>query len=314
MNLINSNGTLLLLHRGLTSVKKANRYDLILSPQFYIVKREKVPVKYAFAAKKLAPSILEDMLPSELGHEFIVQKDGDSWLFYAYMPREIEHFLENECRVPAYKINKIYFADQLKPILQKIPIGIDKETALTLIDDYATIVPRSILKAKNYAKFTQRLRPKKGFKFKSSNKAGNKNSTQIDKSAIAVSVLLALLGGAFLAEGISYKKAAKYETENITVISDNPQLESKLTRDSIKNKYQKIERKQRAIREALAQFDKISNKKTILKSLNFDGKTIRATFISNAGELKRVKNIAKTADLQVADSSSSSITLERAIR
>ena len=312
MSLISSNGTLLLLHRGLTSVKKANSYDLVLSPQFYIVKREKVPVKYAFQAKKLAPSILEDMLPSEIGHEFIVQKDGDSWLFYAYMPREIEHFMENECRIPAYKINTIYFADQLKPVLEKFPIGIDEYSALTLIDGFATIVPRDMLKSDKYAKFNKKLRPDKGFKFKSSRKVGK--SSKIDKSAITTAILSVLLGAAFLTEGVSYKRAAKHELENITANSDNPQLQSKLTRDSIKQKYQKIETKQRAIRETLAQFSKMASKRTILSNLNFDGKTVKATFSTNAQELKRVKNLAKRAKLKIVNSNNKGITVERAIK
>jgi len=314
LSLINSNGQLILLHNNLKEVKKANRYDLLLSPQFYIVKREQLPVKYAFQAKKLAPSILEDLLPSEYGYEYVVQKDADAWLFFAYRPKEIESFLNGCCRISANKIGNIYFADQLKPVLEKLPIGIDEYYALTLIDGFATIVPRKMLSSEKYAKFTNKLRPKKAVKFKPSSKVGSSGSGELSKSAIVASVLLALLGVAFIVEGFGYSKAIKQNDAKIEeLFTKYPQLQSKITRDSIKGKYSKIEKKQRAIREKIDLFSQLSSKKTLLNSLELKDNTISANYSVDSKELKRFKSIASSAKLKIKQSGNS-ITVEGAIK
>ena len=313
--MFNSNGKLILLHNNLKEIKKASRYDLLLSPQFYIVKREQLPVKYAFQAKKLAPSILEDLLPNEHGYEYeyVVQKDGDAWLFFAYRPKAIENFVKGCCRIKASQIGNIYFADQLKPVLEKLPIGIDEYYALTLVDGFATIVPRKMLSSDKYAKFSNRLRPKKAVKFKSSSKVAG-GSGDLSKSAIAASVLLALLGIAFIAEGFGYSKAIKQSNSKVEELFDKyPQLQSKITRDSIKGKYSKIEKKQRAIREKIDLLSQLSSKKTLLNSLELKNNAIVANFSVDSKELKRFKSIASSAKLKVK-SSGSSITVEGALR
>ena len=312
--MFNSNGRLILLHNALKEVKKASKYDLVLSPQFYIVKREQIPVKYPFQAKKLAPSVMEDLLPSEHGYEYVVKKDGDGWLFFAYRPKEIENFLKGCCHISANKIGNIYFADQLKPVLEKLPIGIDEYYALSLIDGFATIVPRKMLSSDRYAKFSNKLRPRQAFKFKPSSRVGE-SSGDLSKSAIVASVLMLLLGVAFIAEGVGYSKASKEQMTTVEELySKYPQLQSKLTRDSIKGKYSKIEREQRAIRENIDLFSQLSSKKTLLDSLELKNNAISSSYSVDSKELKRVKSIASSAKLRIAKESANSITIEGALK
>ncbi len=313
--MFNSNGKLILLHNNLKEIKKASRYDLLLSPQFYIVKREQLPVKYAFQAKKLAPSILEDLLPNEHGYEYeyVVQKDGDAWLFFAYRPKEIENFVKGCCRIKASQIGNIYFADQLKPVLEKLPIGIDEYYALTLVDGFATIVPRKMLSSEKYAKFTNKLRPNKAIKFKPSSRVGAA-SEDLSKSAIVASVLLGLLGIAFAVEGVGYSKAIKQNNSKVEELFDKyPQLQSKITRDSIKGKYSKIEKKQRAIREDIDLFSQLSSKNALLNSLELKDNEIIANYSVDSKELKKFKSVASSAKLKVKPSGNR-ITVEGAIK
>ncbi len=297
LSLFSSNGTLLLLHKKLEGVKRASKYDLVLSPQFYIVKREKIPVKYSFQAKKLAPSILDDLLPTDYGYEYGVKKDGDSWLFFAYSPREIEEFLQSCCNIPPYRIGKIYFADQLKEVLQKLPIGIDNERALTLVDDFATIVPRNMLDSDRYARFTKKLRPKSSFNFKASKRLGEEG--KLSKGAIVVAGLLFLLGLFFALDGFGYKRAiAKEESKLSKLYEEYPQLQSKLVRESIAQKYEKIEKRERRIRELIDSFSQLTSKKTILDSLELKAKAIVGHFIINPSEEKRVLSIAASENLK----------------
>ena len=301
------------MHNNLKEVKKAKKYDLVLSPQFYIVKREQLPVKYAFQAKKLAPSVLEDLLVSNYGYEFIVQKDGDGWLFFAYRPKEIENFLKGCCGIEPYKIGKIYFADQLKKALSKIPIGIDERYALSLIDGFATIVPRSMLDSQRYIKFSSKLRPKIGFKFKSSRKVGRESA--INKNAIIASILMLLLATAYTIEGIDYKKARDSSYSKIDEATANyPQLKSKLTRDSIKSKYSKIEKRQRAIRDTIELFSQLSSKKTLLDNLELTKDAIKATFSVDKKELNRFKSIVANAKLKIVSQRGNTITIQGDIK
>ena len=313
LSLFSSNGKLVLLHKGLKALPKASRYDLVLSPQFYISKREKLPVKYAFQAKKLAPSILEDLLPNEYVYEYLVKKDGDSWLFFAYAPKEIEEFLKECCNISPHKIGKIYFADQLKPILKKVPLGIDENNALTLIDSKATIVPRSMLENAKFAKFTNRLRPKNGFNFKISSKVGS--NSELSNGVVAIASLLVLLGAIFIAEGLSYKMAIKKEEAKLNqLFEEYPQLQSKLTRDSIKSKYQKIEKKERKIRDLIDTFSQLTSKKSLLNKLELNGNKLIAEFSVNPKEISKIERIAKNAKLKVSRVNNSLIRVEGAIK
>lgn len=297
MSFFNSNSTLILLHRGLEHIKKSAKYDIVLSPQFYIAKRETLPLKYAFQAKKLAPSVLEDLLPNEHGYEYIVQKDGDGWLFFAYSPKEIEQFLQSCCNIPPQRIGKIYFADQLKKVLQKLPVGIDAKHALTLINDFATIVPRSMLQSDRYAKFTNRLRPKSGYRFKPS--ASAQKDERLSRSSTVLATLLLLLGIFYLVEGFGYKKAIKRDNSALEALfSANPQLQGRLVRESIRQKYAAIEKKQRAIRTLLESLSQLTSKKSIIDMLELKDNAMVARFIVEPSEQKRVLSVAAAAGLK----------------
>lgn len=313
MSLLSSNGTLLLLHKGLEKVKKAGKYDLVLSPQFYIVTREKIPVKYAFQARKLAPSILDDLLPADDRYEFEVKKDGDSWLFFAYSPREIEEFLKSCCNIPAHKIGKIYFADQLREVLKKLPIGIDNENALTLIDNLATIVPRSMLQSDRYARFTPKLRPKNSYSFKHT--SSRVKESKIGEETILVASLLFLLGLFFFLDGYGYKKAiGKEEVHLEQLYEEYPQLRSKIVRQSIKEKYEKIEKRERSIRELLDSFSQLTSKKTILDRLELKEHSMVGRFLINPSEEKRVLSVATAANLKVKKINPTVVEIEGRIK
>ncbi len=313
LNLLSSDGKLILLHRGLKSLPRASRYDFVLSPQFYISKRESLPVKYAFQAKKLAPSILEDILPTDYNYEYVVEKDGDGWMFFAYAPKEIEDFLKVCCSKSPEKIGKIYFADQLAKVLKKVPLGIDEQNALTLIDNKATIVPRSMIDGDKFAKLSSKLRPKIGYRFRTSSKGSS--DSKLSKEVIVLSSLIALLALAFIFDGLNYKKAIAKERDKLSVIlEESPALASKLTRDSIKSKYQNIENRERKIRNLLNKYSKLTSKKSILDKLEISGDKLIAQFNVVPNEISRVESIAKSDNLKVSRVNNSLLRVEGSIR
>ncbi len=298
MSFFSSNGTLLLLHKRLDRVRKASKYDLMLSPQFYIVTRQKIPVKYAFQAKKLAPSILDDLLPADDNYEYEVKRDGDSWLFFAYSPKEIEEFLKSCCNIPAHRIGKIYFADQLREVLKKLPIGIDEENALTLVDNLATIVPRSMLQSDRYARFTSKLRPKHSYSFKHTRK--RVEDSKVSRTTVVVASLLALLALFFFLDGYGYKRAiAKEEASLDKLYEENPQLRSKLVRESIQEKYEGIEKRERSIRNLLDSFSQLTSKKVILDRVEIKENKMIGRFMVDPKEMKHILSVATAENLKV---------------
>jgi len=313
LSLFGSNNELILLHKNMPKPKKAKVYDIVLTPEFYITKRVDLPIKYEYQAKKVAPSVLEELLPNENSYEYVVFKDSKYWNFYAYNPKEIEDFLE-EYGIKPHQIGKIYFADQLFDVLKKVPISLDENSALTLVDGYATIVPKKMLESSGFLKFAKRFRPKKGVWFKRSSKGGKK-ADKIDKLPIALAIAIFLLGILYIIEGFSYKRALNKELDKLSAITINhPQLQSKITRDSIKSKYLKIEKEQRAIRELIDIFSQLSSKKSILNNLKLDGKKIEATYKVDKSEVKRFKAIAADSKLKIVNQNADTITVQGVLK
>ena len=313
MSLISSSSELILLYKGMPEPKKASKYDCLLTPQFYIMQDEELPVKYAFQAKKLARSLLDDFLDDNKEYEFIVEKlDENRWRFFAYAPKDIEEFLAKFDITPK-QIKTIYFSDQIANILAKVPLSLDESNALVLLDSKATIIPKSMLDSAVFANFNAKMRPKKGFAFKAT--ASQAKDATIDRSTVIVAGLFILIALAFLAEAFSYKKASKAQEEKLLALYDTaPALSSSLTRQSIKEKYERIEKRQRSIREQLKNFSQLSSKKSILEELQLNDKNIEAKFRVDPSEVKRVKAITANTSLSYKDAKDGVLKIQGALQ
>lgn len=298
MSLFSSNGELILLYKNMPKPKKARVYDLVLSPQFYIVKKEQLPIKYSYQAKRLAPSILDELVDSSKDYEYIVQKVKDGWRFFAYAPKDIEDYLQENYKIDGSKIGQIYFADQLNGVISRVPIELDENNVLALLDNQATIIPKDMLESSSFAKFSKKLRPKGGFSFKSSKKIQKSGASGFDKNSIAIATLLTLIAAAYLVEAISYKRATnRLQDKLASIYEDAPELQSKLTRDSIKAKYEAIEARERSIREQLKNFSQLSSKKSILEQLILNKNDLEATFKVDPKEINKIKSITTNTNL-----------------
>jgi len=67
-------------------VTREKRYDLMLTPQFYIFKKEPLPVTYQYQAAKLAPSILDELTGSGT-YGYAAIKEDDGWALIAIWQR-----------------------------------------------------------------------------------------------------------------------------------------------------------------------------------------------------------------------------------
>jgi len=52
---------LLFIFRDMNTIRDDVKYDLILTPQHYIIKKSELELKYSFQAKNIAPSMLDEL-------------------------------------------------------------------------------------------------------------------------------------------------------------------------------------------------------------------------------------------------------------
>ena len=103
---------------------------------------------------------------------------------------------------------------------------------------------------------------------------------------------------AYFVQGFNYKNATKKLQDKLAMIyQDAPELQSKLTRDSIKLKYETIEKKQRSIREQLKNFSQLSSKKSLLERLTLNKNDLEATFKVDPKEVAKIKSITTNTNL-----------------
>lgn len=117
--------------------------DIILSPKYYWVKKENLPVRYARQAKAYANSTFEDIIPQ--GHyNYLAKKDEDGFWLYAYDDSYILNEIE-KLGIKPQQIGKVFFAqNELYDV--DTPIKLNKNEALIRHDESLIKVPRKMVK------------------------------------------------------------------------------------------------------------------------------------------------------------------------
>jgi hypothetical protein len=111
------------------AVKSEEMLDIILSPAYYWVKRQPLPVRYLREARKLLPSLFEDTLPK--GHySYTAYKEGDDYLLFAYSDKTILDALAAK-GIKSSQIHKVYFA-QSEFGTMETPLQVDTQSALSI--------------------------------------------------------------------------------------------------------------------------------------------------------------------------------------
>lgn len=119
------------------------KIDIILSPCFYWVKKESLPAKSAYSAKKLLPSIFESVLP-EGNYSYHAIKNGDEFEIFAYDDSLIVSALE-EKGIKTSQIEGVYFAQTSIPP-QEAAISISDEAAMVCQNGIWSLVPSKYVK------------------------------------------------------------------------------------------------------------------------------------------------------------------------
>ncbi len=294
MSFLDTKAPLILLYRDIPSLPDAPRYDLMLSPQFYVMKREALPVKYPFQAKKLAPSILDD-LTGEGTFTYEAFPEGDTWVFLAYDLPRLADFLERRGG-SIDRVRRIYFAEQAKEKFLP-PVELNEREVLALVNDTVTVVPRQLIsETDGFSVFDETFRPEKHFSFKRSY-----NSVLDTRMTVVLAVLLGLLGVAYVAEGYRYQKAlADADARLETLLEANPSLRGAYAREAIHKKYRAINAQQRAIRDRLKDISHLTGKEVQIDALAVDtkGYRMRLSLPDNPKTVASLKALAADGGLE----------------
>jgi len=284
LNLMGKSNKRLLVHKDIPNITIKKNIDIILTPQFYTFLREELGIKFAYQAKQIAPSLFDDYLDREKEYQYYVYKCDDSWCFFAYDIEEITSFLEKK-GIKKHEIGKIFFAQELEPHLQKA-ISLSEKKALISIDGVVTVIPKKFLDSDyEYQELNfDKINLTHGVSI------GSSYSSLIPlKETIITTLLLSILGGIYLFEGLETRSSISTEMEKLESLLDkNPKLSSNHIRESIIQKYVSIDKTERRKRYLIDKISKLLSSSTHLRSLLVDDKKIIAILeTKNVSSLKR---------------------------
>ena len=114
------------------------KVDLILSPSLYWFRKESLPAKTVFQARKLAPSVFDAILPKGNYSYHVLKREGSFWLF-AYSEEQISETIRQAGIRPA-DIRHVYFAQTECTALQA-PLKVGEHKVLSSVDGVVTELP-----------------------------------------------------------------------------------------------------------------------------------------------------------------------------
>lgn len=263
--------------------------NIMVTPQFYTIKREELPVKYAYQAKRIAPSLFDGLVENLLDQKYFVTKENETWVFIAYDENKIKAFLESK-GIKGLQVSKMYFAEQALDAFTA-PVLLGESEALVNLHGTMTVVPQVALNPDEKSiRIDRSFSPKKGVSFEGRGKSII--STNESYTLAAIFVLFAMI---YFVEGSRYDGDSEVQQEEMEqLIEAYPSLESSYTRESILSKYQTIDTKERKKRDVIKALSHMIFKGSTLTTLLVDDKKFQAQFAcKDASVSKRLKELAK---------------------
>ncbi len=284
-----SNKPLILLDDSLQAVDTTQTINIMLPPQLYTLKRQDLQVKYLYQAKKLAPSVLDNLLEEDKNYDYYVYKEEDDWIFIAYDPEEIVLFLKSK-NIAVEQISKLYFAQQ---VIEKFstPVLLNRDEVLSRVQETVVVIPRELLPLETeFQLFDSSFAPASGISF-----GANIDSMIGKKDTWILGVIFFLFAVMFMAEGVRYKGVVTMMHDEVSLLlEDYPALQSQYARENIAAKYRKIDKEERHKREVLKDISRLVLPGVELNSLLMDSKHISVTFKSpDKKTVTRIQSIAK---------------------
>jgi len=281
--------SLLLVYRNMPAQSLSETVNIMLTPQFYSLKKEILPLKYAFQAKKIAPSLFDGLLENTEKYDYLVYKEGETWVFIAYDLEEINHFLVSK-GIRSEEVGKIFFAQQALDAFTA-PVLLGDKDALAAMDGSVVLIPQSALQEGTETLTPdERFAPKHGVVLR-----GAFNSILSKKQAITLAALFTLFALAFFVEGWRYSRGSEVTKAEIeALIEEYPALQSQYTRKSIAEKYRAIDKNERKKRDTVKTLGEMIFKGVTVETFKMDDKGFSVRFkCSDAKVSKHLKELSK---------------------
>ncbi len=289
-------------------IEESGEFDVILSPEFYWIKRVSLPVKRVSAAKSLAPSIFESALPSG-EYDYEVQKSGDEFIIIAYNKDRISNTLKEKFSNDA-RVRSLYFAQNEFKDLEGC-CGVDQNSSLINLDGLIMQVPRVCTESKK--EITEYLDGK--------NLSKNRISLgALESNIIGKREFYLLSAGVFtlflslLLEFIDYKnRISLLDEKRSELISKYNLPETSMQLDSIKKSLTKSFQEQKRVRDEISELSNLSLKDgEYIESIVADTKgvvvTIKVSSSSREEEIK--KELSKRLKVKSSSYENSSLTIK----
>lgn len=292
-----NNKDLLLAYPSMEHVTLSEAVNVMLPPQFYTLKREVLPLRYAYQAKKIAPSLFDGLLEEGKHYDYLVWKEEEEWVFLAYDLEKITTFLLSK-GFTLENVSKLFFAQQAVDLFDK-PLLLGENEALVSLDNMVVVIPKGALREDEgpFLAFDNSFTPKKGVLL-----PGAYGSVLSMKQASILATIFTLFALMFFVEGWRYSGNAKAgESQMQELLEAYPSLQSKYTRDSIVTKYKTVDRVERKKRDMIKMLSGMIFKGVTLTSLEIDEKMVKAQFSCKDAQVeKRLKALAKKNKLNTA--------------
>jgi len=297
-NILNFTGNtkeLIFAHPSMQPVSLEGSVNVMLPPQFYTLKKEALPLRFAYQAKRIAPSLFEGLVEEGRQYEYMVWKEKDEWIFLAYDLEMITTFLLSK-GLALENVSKLFFAQQSVDLFDK-PFFLGENQALVSLNDTVVVVPRDVLNEEEALVFDNSFTPKKGVVLQ-----GTYGSVLSRKQAYVLAAVLTLFSLMFFVEGWRYGnniKAGEAQIEEL--LESYPSLQSKYKRDSIITKYKTIDTVERKKRDTIKKVSDMIFKGVILTSFEMNEKRFIVNFsCKDAQVATRVKTLAQKHKLNVS--------------
>jgi hypothetical protein len=303
-----NNKELLLVHSGMQHVTVSEDVNVMLTPQFYTLKKEALPLSYSYQAKKIAASLFEGLLEDGRQYDYMVWKEEGEWVFLAYDMQRITAFLE-EKGFALEHVSKLFFTQQVVDLFDT-PLALGAESALVSMDRTVVLVPRSALREEEDISWSidKRFTPKKGVLLQ-----GAYGSLLSVKHSVILATVFGLFALMFFVEGWRYSQDSKTgESQIEEMLEAYPSLSSKYTRDSIISKYKTLDARERKKREIIKTLSTMIFKGVTLTDFSMDEKMFKVAFTCEDAQVaKRLKALAKKNRFNIsAVSGSNDLTIE----
>ncbi len=239
-----------------TPVQERGGFDVILSPEFYWVKRVSLPVSSVSGAKKLAQSIFEGSLP-EGDFSYEVSKIDGEFIVIAYDKNSISKIISEKFTKDA-RVSGIYFAQNEFKELDGC-CGIDEENSIVNINSLIMQVPRVCTESKKEISFF--LENKKLSKNKIT-LGSFESSVMSQKEFYLIAASVFILFSSFVVDWVNYSSSlTKLQDQRAEIITKNDLPQTSMQLNSIKDSLTKTFKTQKSIRDAVFGFSKLGLKK-----------------------------------------------------